>query len=204
VRSSRSRTRSLPGITRPTEVELAREFAVSRNTVGEGLRLLTRDGLARHLVHRGVSVRQFSTDEVSQIFDLRALIQREVARRAGTLTSEEVKALTEEINQGVERRDAGDARGWMNRNMDFHRGLVALLGNPRLDEMFTGLTREIRLILGALEREPDKQWDDGNAVLLDLLDSGDPEGYRASVSDYLARSCSDVVRLMGAREPASR
>jgi DNA-binding GntR family transcriptional regulator len=180
-----------------TETELAREFDVSRNTVREGLRLLTRDGLASHEVHRGVAVRSFQVDEVRQNYQIRAMIQREVGDCAGSMGPERATVLRQQIDRGVECRLTGDARGWMNHNLDFHLALVALLGNPRLDAWFTALIREIRIVLGALEREMDPCWDDGNVALANHLEAGDAHGYRIAVTAYLEHSCADVVRLMG-------
>lgn len=78
----------------------AAEFNVARNTVRETLRLLTREGLATHQVHRGVTVREFAVQEVRDIYGARKLIQAEAGKRAGTLTPDEISALAAEVEKG--------------------------------------------------------------------------------------------------------
>lgn len=178
------------------EVELAAEFNVARNTVREALRLLTREGLATHQVHRGVTVREFTVQEVQDIYGARKLMQAEAGRRAGTLTPEEIKTLEAELELGSDALAKGDPRDWLTHNMKFHQETVALLGNRRIDIIFAGLLREIRLALTGFEREPSEIWDRGNRRLLDLLIESDESSYRAAVSQYLDDSCNDAVRLM--------
>lgn len=178
------------------EAELAAEFNVARNTVREALRLLTREGLAVHQVHRGVTVREFTVQEVRDIYEARKLIQAEAGKRAGTLSPEEISALTAQLDLGRAALNGGDAREWLTHNMQFHQETVALLGNPRLDTILVGVLREIRLVLAGFEREPSDIFARGNQHLLELLIESDESSYRAAVSKYLDDSCSDAVRQM--------
>jgi DNA-binding GntR family transcriptional regulator len=197
------RARILGGELRPgdplTEAELAREFDVSRNTVREGLRLLTRDGLAVHEVHRGVAVRQFNGDEVRDLYAIRSLIEREVARCAGQVSADDAEALRDEIRKIAGCRASGDSRGWTEHSMRFHLGLVALMDNPRLNKIFTEVLRENQMVLSALDRLPDRRLDEHDVALLRHLEKGDSNGYRKAVSDYIEESCAEVLRLMAAR-----
>lgn len=178
------------------EAELSAEFNVARNTIREALRLLTREGLATHQVHRGVTVREFTVQEVRDIYGARKLLQAEAGKRAGTLTPEEISRLAAEVELGRAALSRGDARDWLTHNMKFHQETVALLGNPRLDTIFVSLLREIRLVLAGFEREPSDVWDRGNQHLLELLIESDEPSYREAVTKYLDDSCSDAVRQM--------
>ena len=51
---------SWPGV-QLSEVALAQQYGVSRNTLREAFRLLARDGLVEHVPHRGVFVRTMTT-----------------------------------------------------------------------------------------------------------------------------------------------
>jgi DNA-binding GntR family transcriptional regulator len=192
--------RILGGVLRPgdsmREAELAAEFSVARNTVREALRLLTREGLAVHEVHRGVTVREFTVEEIRHIYDVRIILQSESGRRAGHLSAAEHQRLSFEVNEGIRHRAAGDARQWMTHNMRFHQETVALLNNPRLNEIFAGLVCEIRLVLSGLERDPSPRWDEGNTQLLDILNKGTEADYRTAVTEYLTESCADVTQRM--------
>jgi DNA-binding GntR family transcriptional regulator len=56
------------------EQAIAAEFAVSRGPVREALRLLEKDGLVTILARRGAQVTNLSSDEVREIFDIRAAL----------------------------------------------------------------------------------------------------------------------------------
>lgn len=56
------------------EQAIAAEFAVSRGPVREALRLLEKDGLVTILARRGAQVTNLNSDEVKEIFDIRAAL----------------------------------------------------------------------------------------------------------------------------------
>ena len=179
------------------ETELATEFHVARNTIREALRLLTRDGLASHGVHRGVTVRRFSTQEVTDIYDTRIIIQVASARRAGKITTAQRTRLDSFVQRGIQARLAGDGAQWLTQNMLFHQETVALLDNPLLDGIFATLVCATRLALSEVEREPSSRWDiDGNAELLKILEEGTAARYRAAITDYLTQSRANVAQRM--------
>ncbi len=59
---------------RTMEQAIAAEFAVSRGPVREALRLLEKDGLVTILARRGAQVTNLSSNEVKEIFDIRAAL----------------------------------------------------------------------------------------------------------------------------------
>jgi DNA-binding GntR family transcriptional regulator len=174
------------------EAELAEAFGVARNTVREALRLLTQERIAVHEVHRGVAVRQLSPEEVRDIYAVRALLEKGASARAGTLTPEEasrLRGIAATAEAAVER---GDAKAVQTLNAEFHRQLVGLLGNARLDQLFEQLLGEIRLILtGFIGR--DQQWPQRNARLVQFLADGDRQGFEEELEQYLRDSCDEAV-----------
>jgi DNA-binding GntR family transcriptional regulator len=185
------------------EAELAAAFGVARNTVREGLRLLTQGGLATHEVHRGVTVRRYTPEEVVAVFDVRAIIEAAAARRAGTVGEDELGPLRSALEDSERAADAADMKGVLTGNLEFHREIVRLLGNPRLDEIFGHLLAEIRLILTSLDRDVAGPWLQRNRELLDLLVSGDPPAFSARLERYLDDARRDVVaRLVQLSGPA--
>jgi DNA-binding GntR family transcriptional regulator len=64
------------------EESIAKELGVSRTPVREALRRLEAEGLVEYVPQRGVVVRQVSVEEVSQIYDVRVLIEGHAARLA--------------------------------------------------------------------------------------------------------------------------
>jgi DNA-binding GntR family transcriptional regulator len=183
------------------EAELAEAFGVARNTVREALRLLTQAGLASYEMHRGVTVRRHAPAEVAAVFEVRAILEAAAARRAGTVGAAEAAPLRRAIEASERAEAAGDVRALHTANLEFHSALVRLAGNAKLDDIFAGLLAEVRLILGALDRERvGGPWLRRNRELMDALLGGDGEGFRERVHDYLEDSRREVL---AAREEAA-
>jgi DNA-binding GntR family transcriptional regulator len=179
------------------EADLAEAFGVARNTVREALRLLTQERIAVHEVHRGVAVRRLTPDEVRDIYAVRTLLEKGASARAGTLTPEEVQRLQGIVAAAEEAVQQGDAKAVQAQNAEFHRQLVGLLGNTRLDQLFEQLLGEIRLILtGFIGR--DHPWPQRNSRLVQLLVDGDRQGFERELERYLQDSCDDAVARLQA------
>ncbi len=130
--------RYAPGA-RITEQQVAAEFNSSRTPVREAMRQLVADGFARFKPNSGTVVREWSPDEMQQIFELRVFIESEIAGYAATrITAEEIAELTalqDEIEaQGADTGADNTARiGRLNR--EFHRVLANASRNERLVAM---------------------------------------------------------------------
>jgi DNA-binding GntR family transcriptional regulator len=195
--ASELRREILHGNLRPNdplrEADIASRYAVARNTVREALRLLTRDGLAVHTVHRSVTVRQFEPQEVREVFEVRRLFEEAVAERAGSLTDQETARLEAALEESERAFERDDVRSGLTAVLEFHRLLVALLGNARIDEMFEQLLGEVRLILRDHESRSGGPWIGKTRELLDLLRDGDSRGYREKIRTYIGAACEDAL-----------
>lgn len=176
------------------EAELAEAFGVARNTVREALRMLTQAGLASYEMHRGVTVRRHTPAEVADVFEVRAILEAAAAGRAGTVGEAEAAPLRRALAASERAEAAGDVRALHTANLEFHSALVRLAGNPRLDDIFDGLLAEVRLILGALDREGiGGPWLRRNRELIEVLLGGDEAEFRGRVHDYLEDSRREVL-----------
>jgi DNA-binding GntR family transcriptional regulator len=127
---------------RVMEQEVSLEFGVSRGPVREALRLLEREGLVTILPRRGAQVTRLSTNEVREIFDIRAslngLRDRTIAEstdrgRVLPVLEEEVAALARFA------RDPGAGDEYVETVFRLNRFLNEACNNRRL-----------RAILGSL------------------------------------------------------
>lgn len=114
--------------TRLTEQQIAAEFTTSRTPVREAMRQLTADGFLVFKPNSGTVVRAWSTQEIHELFDLRVLIESEIARHAAQHIEQaqlsELARLQDEIEaQGADTSEENTLRiGQLNRR--FH-GLIA-------------------------------------------------------------------------------
>ena len=148
----------LPPGTRITDAAVASAAGVSRNTIREALRSLVREGLVRHEMHRGVVVTTLSEKDVLDIYAVRRIIERAAVDAAPAATAEERAELQQALD-GLERaaREPAWARV-VESDFLFHRRLVALLGNERVNRFFGDLLAELRLCLSIVDTYADPAW----------------------------------------------
>lgn len=178
------------------EAELAAAYAVARNTVREALRLLTRERIAVHEVHRGVVVRRFDAQEVAENFAVRALLEQAAVSRVGTLSADERAAFDAILRTASAAAAAGDWREVYRLNLQFHRQLVTLVHNARLQQLFDELLVEIGLVLMVLGPDNVSPWPERNGELLRLLTGRDPDAFEAALRSYLGDGCAWVLEHM--------
>lgn len=110
---------------------LAAELGVSRIPVREALRQLEAEGLVTLSPHQGATVSVLSIDEIRELFELRALIESDLLRRA---TSRLTPAEFVRAEAVLERFEAafrgGDVATWGALNWEFHSALLAPAGRP--------------------------------------------------------------------------
>lgn len=130
--------RYAPGA-RITEQNIAAQFNTSRTPVREAMRQLVADGFALFKPNSGTVVRQWSPEEVRQIFELRVFIEGEIAGHAAAgITAGELAELVriqEQIESGgVDTSPANTAR-IAPLNREFHRIIAQASHNERLVSM---------------------------------------------------------------------
>lgn len=126
--------RLAPGA-RLTEDTLIARFSVTRHFVRQALVELERTGIVVREKNKGVSVRSLSSREVSQIYEVRELLQRQAALRiplpAPAALIAELERLHEEYGRHLRARHFS---GVHEANDAFHLTMFAACGNPYLVE----------------------------------------------------------------------
>jgi DNA-binding GntR family transcriptional regulator len=156
------------------ELALARSLGVSRNTLREAIRILVREGLIRHSLHRGVSVSALAGDEIAEIYTARLMLELRAVEAARSATRAELLPLEEAI---VGLKEAVRDTDWprsVEKDMLFHRRLVGLLRSQRINQFFESLLAELRLGLVLVDRaaEGGEELIQQHAELLRLLVAG--------------------------------
>ncbi|MBS0294363.1 MAG: GntR family transcriptional regulator [Proteobacteria bacterium] len=174
---------------RLSEAALSESLDISRNTLREAFRLLTKEGLLRHEPNRGVSVAVPSIAAIIDIYRVRRLIECQALAQAYPRHPAR-KHLRAAVDQALRCRSAGDWRGVGTANMEFHQAIVELADSERLNEMFSHLLAELRLAFGLLD-DPEflhAPYVDGNVKIVELFEAGRPQEAAAALGDYLVHS----------------
>lgn len=131
---------------------IAQEYDTSRMPVREALRQLEAEGLVIMQLHRGAVVTTLPTEQIAELFELRALLECEVLRIAIPRLAHEhlasARAVLKDLESAYQRRDVSS---WGRLNWDFHRTLYLPAGRVQTLSMLQGINlqtdRYIRLHL---------------------------------------------------------
>ena len=190
---------------RLSEAALSESLDISRNTLREAFRLLTKEGLLRHEPNRGVFVSAPSIAAIIDIYRVRRLIECQALAQAPP-RHPAGKLLRQAIERARHCRDAGDWRGVGTANMQFHQAIVELADSERLNEMFAHLLAELRLAFGLLD-DPEflhAPYVDGNVRIVELFEAGQSQEAAAALGEYLAHSERTVLAAYARRTSDTR
>ncbi len=134
------------------EVALAASIGISRNTMREAIRVLAREGIVTHHMHRGAVVTRLDARDVEDIFRVRRVL--ELASLQATLDAEpeQLAGLAEAVHEFEVAAHTGDWAGIIDADQLFHDRLVGLLGSRRLSRFFDAIQAEIRLCMSIVDR----------------------------------------------------
>jgi DNA-binding GntR family transcriptional regulator len=128
------------------EVDVATEYGVARPTARAAIQGLVHEGLLRREPNRSAKVPELTTDDVRDLFYVRAALEVQVVatlveRRLRPAPAEQAVRRLEGLREGAAWSDAVEA------DMRFHSALVEAVDSPRLARAFGALESEIRLCL---------------------------------------------------------
>jgi DNA-binding GntR family transcriptional regulator len=122
------------------EEELAQQLGLSRTPIREALLVLQSEGLVETAPNRGATVRAYDIPDLEDIYELRALLEGQAARRAATRIDatalEQLRASCARFEQLV---DGSDVRALVAENAFFHDTILAVAASERL----TGMVRQV-------------------------------------------------------------
>ena len=186
------------------ERQLAQMLGVSKTPVREALIALTSSGLVVSSPNRGVTVRELSTDDVRQVYEVRLLLEPwAVARTTERRSPERIERIRTALNKAKSLLD-GESEDLLNSaesrtlslaNREFHRELYAGCGNDliitRLDQLQDLTALSTLSVLW-------KQWPTWHAEfnehseIFTMVEAGDYESAERAVSEHIQNS---VTRL---------
>jgi len=191
---------------RLNDSRLAEMFSTSRGPVRNALARLAEVGLVDIIPYRGAFVRDLDLDDVLEIYEIRAALERAgVLAAARKMTPAALTRLSEIAERMHECVAQGDRETYFELNLTFHQLIHQTSGNRRLQELYERYTREQKLYrhfslitLGIEESHHEHQ-----AIMQALLD-GDGEraaaGMEAHVLSARTRLEAAVRRSQAGRE----
>lgn len=168
---------SLPPGTRLIQLDLAARFGVSRMPVRQALLALEREGLVRTDPWRGSIVAPLEPDTIRDMYAVRAILERHVARTLAERGRFDGSALHEVIAAGRQATAKGDYPRLIELDLRFHTHLYEAFGNRVLLDIMRGYWVHIRRIMALTLRLAEyrrRVWDE-HAAIVDAIERGDVE-----------------------------
>jgi DNA-binding GntR family transcriptional regulator len=156
--------------------DLAAHYGVSRIPVREALRSLHEAGWVDIKPRYGVRVRERTETELTELFELRAVVEAQVARWAAERRSDaEVAALERAVREGQRARETGDPDGLSRSNTVFYDALSAAAHNSVLGTTAVALRKRARFYFSTVEHQLGSDWIEVHRSLYQAVAAADPD-----------------------------
>eukprot|EP00659_Diplonema_papillatum_P012690 gene12690-19634_t len=153
------------------ESELVNAYNASRNTVREALHHLGREGLTSYVRNKGVIVRRLGVEEVRDIFKVRRTLELQAIAASKPLREYQSDLMLESIEAAQLAQDRENWQAFGTHSLRFHQHIVGLMRSPLLDEFFTHIAAQMRLVFSNAPSEEtfQKPWLERDRQIHDLL-----------------------------------
>jgi DNA-binding GntR family transcriptional regulator len=167
--------RTLPPGHRIRQNELAERLGVSRQPVSHALHVLHRQGLVAESGRKGFEVTQLDPLRIRQLYEVRGAIDALAARLAAQRIKLDATGRAD-LEAALRAGRAVDQRTPLSRliafDVDFHRAIYRLAGNPAIEEMIAPqwphMKRSMATVLAELDYR-ESAWTEHEAIAADIL-----------------------------------
>ncbi|MCL1925671.1 MAG: GntR family transcriptional regulator [Syntrophorhabdaceae bacterium] len=144
IRSAITNGQLKPG-SRIAETEFAERFGISRTPIREAFRQLETEGFITVQPRKGAIVASFSAQDISNFYDLKAILEGYAARLATmTLTEDEIDrmdAINKMMNAALAKKDF---RKVVDLHNEFRDIFLHTAGNDRLQQIVRTMTAQFQ------------------------------------------------------------
>jgi DNA-binding GntR family transcriptional regulator len=174
---------------------LSERLKLSATPIKSALAALERDGFLLAIPHRGYFVPQVSVQDMREIYELREVLDGIAARNAASQTGAQslVKNVLGPLYDEQQRRvRVGDAMGYSDADMEFHRAIWHAAGNTRLAQVTDNLGGQLRFGSGSSSRLPGRipKALREHAAIMDAVAKGDAARAEREARAHVRRSAA--------------
>jgi DNA-binding GntR family transcriptional regulator len=186
------------------EIPLSRHFGVSTTPVREALRRLESEGLVQVHPRRGAVVTALDDAVISDLYDLRLVLEVEAVRLAASHADLELGSVYSLLGELEKLVDEGDA-AFAEVDVQLHRAINDLGGNRELAAEAERVHRRIQAarvrasVPGRLRAAQDQ-----HAEIVEALRKRDPELAQEAVRQHITSAKANVLGFLRGRAGGSR
>ena len=181
----------LPPGERLMEIPLAEELGVSRTPIREAIRILEQEGLVVMIPRRGTYVADMSLKDITEVFELRSILEELAAELAAErITNEEIETLEQHLVESGNYMNEKNLDKVVQADILFHEILYKASRNDRLVEMIHNLreqTLRFRTLSMSQTGRLAKTWDE-HRQLVEAISDRDIERARQIARIHMEES----------------
>jgi DNA-binding GntR family transcriptional regulator len=174
-----------------SDLQISEELRVSRTPVREALYRLAQDKIVEVKNQRGFFVARFSSQDVREIYDIRAALEvlamRLALPRLTVSQLDEAQQALDEAQRQVEHDAEGARAFWLRVDREFHQMIVQAAGNRRLASLLAGLQGQIGVIqvYGTYLLEIEQMALGHHQAMLDAMRRGDGAAAERAMEQHI-------------------
>jgi DNA-binding GntR family transcriptional regulator len=177
---------------------IAEQLDISTTPVREALHRMESDGLIVKLPYRGWFVREFTEQEVRELYEMRAVLESfSVARACERITDEELEWLREHQAVGEAALRAGDMEAYRIYNRDLHAAFMEAARNAYLSSAMGQLTLQSQMLMAKTIRlvgRPSRAIEE-HRDLIELISNRKEKEAQALMERHILSALEDILRF---------
>lgn len=182
---------------------LANELGISRIPLREALVQLESEGLVKILPHKGAIVSELSIEELTELFELRALLEPTLVRKSvKKLSADDFKELDAILAEFSGELKAQAQDRWGDLNTMLHQLLLSKADQPKTASIVASLLQQtdrytrLQLSLSTASREIAEA---EHRQLVDLCRKGDGRGAAALLKRHIEHAGEELRNFLLSR-----
>jgi DNA-binding GntR family transcriptional regulator len=136
------------------ERQLAKEYDISKTPVREALARLEKEGLVEFEAGKGMRIRSLKAEDVTNILELRELLEGFAAEKAALLCTEQELDKLETVLRESQALPLSESEQYLSLDEEFHNLVWQLSHNPTLVSIMKQLRNQIRIVMSTTIRLP--------------------------------------------------
>lgn len=181
-----------------TEESLSLSLGISKSPIREALNALKNEGLIRIEPRRGAYLREFSLDEIRDLYGVREALETYAVRQC-VVTPELLIAFEESIEKTVSYLKKGDKRRHIEEDASFHRLLAAAANNKELSRMLETVQNQIWLFRIQTYHLSSNTAPDAHRRIVAALRKSDREAAEHSIREHIRHVRDSLLKHLGSR-----
>ncbi len=188
---------------RLTEEALAKQYNVSRTPIREAIKQLEKEGLVTPYQRRGIMVRKFSTKDVIQIYNLRALLESYGAGQAALNRTEEniekLILINQDYKNAINCHDPANlksVRKIQETNQLFHNEIFKAAKNEHLKELISKVVL-VPLIFQSFYSFTEQQLFRSlnmHEIIIEAIHSKDIDRAKTAMKEHIYQGRDDAIK----------